>query len=41
MQAAMAVLGDHVEQERGEGPVSPGRLGPRGELALQHGELVT
>jgi hypothetical protein len=32
---------DDVEQERDEGPVSPGRLWPRADLALQHDELVT
>ena len=40
-QAPTAALGDDVEQERDEGPVSPGRLRPRVDLTLQHGELVT
>jgi hypothetical protein len=40
-QAPTAALGDDVQQEREEGPISPGRLRPRVDLALRHGELVT
>ena len=39
-QASTAVLRDDIEQERDEGPVSPGQLGSGLDLALQHGELV-
>ena len=39
-QAPSVALGDAVQQERDEGPVSPAHVRPRVDLALQHGELV-